>query len=152
MTHNHATISREFNPENFVRLTENGQVVIQPGTFSLGEAAEIFATGLRQLADGGWSALDESVFVPDDKTFSIVGHVSDAGSLVKIGTRVFTPAQARDIGHDALRIADQAERRNPLVQRLAEDLSSTDPSPVIDSGVTWEDIALALVKKGVRYR
>lgn len=54
--------------------------------------------------------------------------------------------QAREFADFIRRLADDAERDNPRVRQLADDLKEV----VTDDRATWTDIALALFRKGYR--
>jgi hypothetical protein len=56
------------------------------------------------------------------------------------------PDQAREFGAYIVQLADDAERDNPCVRQLAEDLEEADHG----SDKPWADIALALIRKGYR--
>jgi hypothetical protein len=74
------------------------------------------------------------------------------GSIACIGTHPHTVEEARDLFQDGLRLVNEAERNNPVVKRLAEDLEQLDVRRDPMEDVTWEEVALGLWKKGLRYR
>jgi hypothetical protein len=102
--------------------------------FTREEALQMFSEGLRLL---GAKAGAKAPLAFSEELNNVITALCRAGG---------EPASAdavRGLLRDGLRLVEEAERRDPLVQRLAEDLSELD---ITNAEVTYEDIALALVR------